>query len=331
MIGGGDESGAAALAYIQFYRTGFHSQTFADKIFEIFAAARQHFVAESVGTHRGIVFADKSSVRVMDTFGNADNHAAVFFQGFFDVFQEVFRIEIAFRKIYVTGIVAFVFTGKDSGGSEPACVASHDLHDGDGFLLIHRSVKNDFPYSGSHIFGGASIAGSVICVYKVVVDGLGLADHADRAVDLRGIAGKLAHRIHGIVAAYVKEPADIQFLKLFKKKRINGIFQRLRQFVTAGTQIRAGSMFQVFQLISWKSLPEIQDTVFQKTFDSVYHTVNLADFIRMSQPFGNNSVKAAVDHCGRTAGLSDDKIHLCHGAPPLGIIVTYILTWRKRG
>ena len=267
----------------------------------------------------------------MDTLRNTDNHAAVFFQGFFDILQEVLGVEIAFRKIYVTGIIALIFTGKDSGSGKPSGVASHDLHDGDGFLLIHRSVKNNLSYSGGHIFGGASVAGSMVRVYQIVVNGLGLADNTDRAVDLRGIAGKLAHRIHGIVAAYVKEPADIQFLKLLKKKRINGIFQRLRQFITAGTQIRTGSMFQVFQLISWKSLPEIQDTVFQKTFDSVYHTVNFTDFIRMSQPFGNNSVKAAVDHCSRTAGLADDKILLCHGTPPLGIIVTYILTWRKSG
>ena len=288
-------------------------------------------MAESVGTHRGIILADKSSVRIMDTFRNTDNHAAVFFQGFFDILQEVLRVEIAFRKIYVAGIIVLIFTGKDSGSGKPSGVASHDLHDGDGFLLIHRSVKNNLSYSGGHIFGCASIAGSMVCVYKIVVNGLGLADDTDRAVDLRGIAGKLAHGIHRIIAADIEKPADIQLLKLRKKKRINGILQRFRQLVAAGAKISAGCMLQVFQLLTGESFTEIQDAVFQKTLDPIFHTVNFADFIRMSQPLGNNSVKAAVDHCSRTAGLADDKILLCHGTPPLGIIVTYILTWRKSG
>src|SRR5699024_4191332 len=107
-------------------------------------------------------------------------------------------------------------------------------------------------------------------------------------------------------------PADIQFLKLLKKKRINGILQRFRQLVAAGAKISSGRMLQVFQLLTGESITEIQDAVFQKTLDPIYHTVNFADFIRMSQPLGNNSVKAAVDHCSRTAGLADDKILLCH-------------------
>src|SRR5699024_5958707 len=119
---------------------------------------------------------------------------------------------------------------------------------------IHRSVKNNLSYSGGHIFGGASVAWSMVRVYQIVVNGLGLADDTDRAVDLRGIAGKFAHGIHRIIAADIEKPADIQLLKLFKKKRINGILQRFRQLVAAGAKRRAGSMLQVFQLPTGESL-----------------------------------------------------------------------------
>ena len=67
----------AALADVQFYRTGFDTKAAADKIFEIFAASCQHLVTESVGSYRAVVFADKSSLSVVDSLRNTDDNIAV--------------------------------------------------------------------------------------------------------------------------------------------------------------------------------------------------------------------------------------------------------------
>ena len=38
---------------------------------------------------------------------------------------------------------------------------------------------------------------------------------------------------------------------------------------------------------------------------------------RMTHSLGYNSVKAAVNYCGRTAGLTDDQILSGHKKPPV--------------
>ena len=160
-------------------------------------------------------------------------------------------------------------------------------------------------------------------MYKVIVNGFRLADHANRAACLSSVSGELTYSVHGVIAPDIEEPADIHFLEFFEKKRVNRIFQRFRQFVTAGTKISAWCVFQIIQLFTWQSFTEIQNPVLKKAFDSVYHTVNFANLIRMSNSLGNHSVKTAVDHCCRAAGLSDDQILFCHFVPPIWIIVGF--------
>ena len=143
-------------------------------------------------------------------------------QSFSRAFSISFRkssvLKLLFRKVYVTGIIALIFTGKDTGSGKPSGVPSHDLHDGDGFLLIHRSVKNNLPHSGSYIFGGASVAGVWSVFTRSLSMVLGSPMTRIGLFDLRGIAGKLAHGIHRIIAADIEKPTDIQLLKLLKRR-----------------------------------------------------------------------------------------------------------------
>ena len=55
----------------------------------------------------------------------------------------------------------------------------------------------------------------------------------------------------------------------------------------------------------------------QKSLDSIYHSINMFNSFRVSHSFGYNSVKAAVDDCGRAAGLADDQILSGHKRPPV--------------
>lgn len=97
----------------------------------------------------------------------------------------------------------------------------------------------------------------MVGVYKIVINGLRLTEDTDVAADLFSIAGKLADGIHGIVAADIKEPADVHLLEFLKKLRINRILQGFRKLVTAGAKVSAGVQVRARSCspgsASWKS------------------------------------------------------------------------------
>ena len=70
-------------------------------------------------------------------------------------------------------------------------MASHDLNDGDRFLLIDRGVQRNFTDGCSDIAGSTAVSRRVIGQDEIVVDRLGNADKADRAFDLHRIAESL--------------------------------------------------------------------------------------------------------------------------------------------
>ena len=128
-------------------------------------------------------------------------------------------------------------------------MASHDFNDGDRFLLIDRGVQRNFTDGCSDIAGSTAVSRRVIGQNEIVVDRLGNADKADRTFDLRCIAGKLADGVHRVVAADVKEIADVQPLQFFKEDAVEAVGEVLREFKTAGTQIRRRSQAKKFQIV----------------------------------------------------------------------------------
>ena len=123
------------------------------------------------------------------------------------------------------------------------------LNDGDRFLLIDRGVQRNFTDGCSDIAGSTAVSRRVIGQNEIVVDRLGNADKADRTFDLRRIAGKLADGVHRVVAADVKEIADVQPFQFFKEDAVEAVGEVLREFKTAGTQIRRRSQAKKFQIV----------------------------------------------------------------------------------
>ena len=140
---------------------------------------------------------------------------------------------------------------------------------------------------------------------EIVVDRLGNADKADRTFDLRRIAGKLADGVHRVVAADVKEIADVQPLQFFKEDAVEAVREVLREFKTAGTQIRRRSQAKKFQIVIGECFWKVHIRIREKALDSIYHTVDAANRIAVARTFADNTVKAPVDNRGRSAGLSD--------------------------
>ena len=140
---------------------------------------------------------------------------------------------------------------------------------------------------------------------EIVVDRLGNADKADRAFDLRRIAGKLADGVHRVIAADVKEIADVQPLQFFKEDAVEAVGEVLREFKTAGTQIRRRSQAKKFQIVIGEGFWKVHIRIREKALDSIDHTVDAANRIAVARTFADNTVKAPVDNRGRSAGLSD--------------------------
>ena len=216
-------------------------------------------MAESVGTGSTVVFADESAVFIMNALGYTDDNVAVFLKGSINFLEKFLYIEIRFRKINEKWIVSDVFPCKGSGSGEPASVTSHDLDDGGRFFLIDTGVQGDLTDSGSHVTGSASEAWGMVRIYKVIINGLRLAEDTDVAADLFGIAGKLADGIHGIISSDIKEPADVHLLEFPEQLRINRIFQRFRKFVTAGAKIGARCPGKSAKLFARKCFLKIKD------------------------------------------------------------------------
>ena len=180
LVCSGEHSSRAALAYIELYGAGFDTETAAYKILKIFTAAGKHLVTEGVGSGSAVVFADESAVFIMDSLRYTDYDVAVFLEGSMNFLEKFFYIEIGFRKINEKRIVSDIFPQSCCSG-EPASVTSHDLDDGDGFFLIDAGVPGDLPDGGGYVAGGASETGSVVGVYKIVINGLRLTEDTDVA------------------------------------------------------------------------------------------------------------------------------------------------------
>ena len=94
---------------------------------------------------------------------------------------------------------------------------------------------------------------------QVVVDGLGHTDDVAGVAHPLHILADLVAGVHGIVAADIKEPADVHLLEFLKKLRINRILQGFRKLVTAGAKVSAGGPGKSEKLLSRKCFLEIKD------------------------------------------------------------------------
>ena len=72
-------------------------------------------MSECVYAYITCKLADKLTVSVINSFGNADNQVGSMLESFLNICKELFLIKCDFRKIDENRVVAFEFTGKDTG------------------------------------------------------------------------------------------------------------------------------------------------------------------------------------------------------------------------
>ena len=95
-------------------------------------------------------------------------------------------------------------------------MASHQFHDSDSRLLVHRGVQGNFTDRGGHILGGASISGGMVCHRKIVVYGFW---HPMKEMDSRRIRAhreSFVNRVHGIISADIETGSYVHGFEFFK-------------------------------------------------------------------------------------------------------------------
>src|SRR5439155_560510 len=157
--------------------------------------------------------------RAFQTF--ADDHDAIFQRGngFFDLGQEFVLQEGNFRYQDEVGRVNGTALRQHGAGGDPPCPAAHDLDDATGAVVRDHAadVRGDFHHGRRIVFDDRAVAGAMVGVWQVVVDGFGNADHAHFKAAFDGLVVNLVRGILRIVAAGVKEVADIVRLKNLKE------------------------------------------------------------------------------------------------------------------
>ena len=164
LIGSRDHCSRAALADIQFNRTGLDTKTAAYKILEILTAACKHLVTEGVRSYRTVIFTDESSFRIVYSLRNTDDEVAVRLESLFQILKKSILIKVCFRKIDKKRIIPLIFTREGTGSSEPSCMTSHDLDDRYRFFLINIGIQSNLTDSRCNISGSTSETRGVICM-----------------------------------------------------------------------------------------------------------------------------------------------------------------------
>ena len=182
-------------------------------------------------------------------------------------------------------------------------MASHDLNDRHRSLLVYGGVQDDLPDRGGYIFCSAAETGRMICEHQIVVNGLGNADEPYIAAGPGSKAGKLIHRIHGVVSSHIEEISDVHFAEIIKNSGIDSVRQILRELKAAGPQISGGRQPEELQLFLAEG-SQICDLVRKEALNAVEHPIDTA-LLPCLLPCLYCAAEAGVYDGGGAAGLSD--------------------------
>ena len=173
-----------------------------------------------------------SAVLVAYTLGYCYYHVGMLLKRRGDILKKSVKAEGYLWQIYIIGGSHTVKSHKTRRGCEPARVTPHDLNNCNSFYGVYRTVADYFGKSCGNILCGTAVAGSVVGARKVVVDGFGNAYYPHVPITGLEVFGKLCDGVHGIVAAYIEEIADIIFAK-----------QRFKLLVKTGVVLGTGELF----------------------------------------------------------------------------------------
>ena len=152
---------------------------------------------------------------------------------------------------------------------------------------------------------------------QVVINGFRHADNTHVVPVRFGIYRKFCHGVHRVVAADIKEIADIVFLKDRENLLIHRvILPRGGEFFATGAERRRRGVLQQLQFGAvGKDLVQIRQSLCGKPLDSVAHSVQFTDgALSVFQHAAYHAGKRGIDRGGRSAGLphyriSDQLIH----------------------
>ena len=130
------------------------------------------------GIELGFVRANLVAFGVFQTFAYDDNAAAVLGDSFcylrnkFFFFKRYFRQQDNVRRVF-----GFAF-GEDGAGGNPAGSAAHHFDDAAGAVVSGHAadVRAHFHHGGGVVLDDAAVAGRVIGMRQIVVDGFGHAN-----------------------------------------------------------------------------------------------------------------------------------------------------------
>ena len=304
-IGDGGDVCRTALQDVQLHGAHLAADLFTHDILQAFADTGQVFVAEIID-RAGLI---GGGIGDLDTFGHGDDHGAAVLLHAAHVLHEPFGREGDLRQIDQLRRGLAAQARQRCGGGQPAGVAPHDLHDQDGIKIVHRAVADDLRHRGGDELRRRAVARRVIHARQIVIDGLRHADDPNGTADCGEIGGQLFHRVHRIVAADVKERADIMRLQ-----RAADLFVRMRVFFGRGQLVPAGAQGGGWRLDQQSALlrisqpvGQIDQPVAQHALDAVGGAENalyaFADGLLV------HAEQRGIDHTGRAAGLGNGDVH----------------------
>ena len=300
-----------ALGIAEFHRACLEFELAVDDFGKRLGRAREYRMSERV--EPCLVRTEFISIHVLDPF--ADDHDAVtkLVNGLLHLGEERLLVERDFRHQDDVRPVGRFALGQDGAGREPAGGPAHDLDYAAGAVVGGHAgdVLCDLHHGRGVVLGRATVAGRMVGVGQVVVDGLGHADASHREAPLDCLVMQLVVGILRIVAAGVEKITDVVRLEDIEQSvhvpgGLLGVFLELN-LVAASTQRRGGGVLEFLDRARFL-LVQVDQVLVKDAEDAVEPAVNLLDLFRVSAGLLDDAGHAGVDDRGGAAGLADQQV-----------------------
>ena len=211
------------------------------------------------------------------------------------------------------------FAGQAAGCRDPARVAAHDFEDEHlGRGLRHRQyVEGRFLGRHRDVFRDRAEARAVVRDGQVIVDGLRDTQALNREAHLARDLRHLVCRIHRVVAAVVKEVADVMCPKHFDQALVLGpVLLDALELVTCRTECAARRVSQRRDRAGAFTI-RVDHVLGQRADDAVATRIDVRDLVAMFACRLDNTAGGGIDYGSNAAGLSVESVlsgHVDHSS-----------------
>ena len=291
------------LGVAKFYGAGFQVECALHHFGQFFSGPGEHGMAK--GIQIGLISANFFAVGVLQAFAHHDDTVFQRVNGLLYAVQKSLFIQGNFGQQDNMRRIGRLALGQDGAGSNPTGCAPHHLNDAAGAIIGGHAanIAADFHHGGGVVANDTAVAGAMVGVRQVVVDGLGHADDPQFIAAPLCLLVHLVGRVLRIVPASVKKITNVVRLKHIEHARDidGGLFRLVLEIdlVTAGAQ---GSSRRVLEPLDGLGvfLTDIDQLLTQNAVYTVHSTVN---FLNAFVPPGllNDAGHAGVDNRSRPA------------------------------